>query len=186
DAEDARRAAALGVDAVGVVLVEGSARAVSLAGALAVRQALPPFVALVAVLRDPPPALVTEVVARLAPDWLQFHGDEPGDFCAAFGRPYLKAVAAGAGIDWASLLAGHPRAAGFVADSHAPGGLGGTGRTLDWSRLAPPHPRPLVLAGGLSCENVAAAIRAARPFAVDVASGIESAPGRKCPRRMQA
>lgn len=184
--EDARLAAELGVDAVGVVLVPESPRAVELELAAAIRAALPPFVAFVALFRDPEAALVERALALLAPDLLQFHGRESGAFCAAFGRPYLKALPAGEGIAWDRWRQEHPRAVGLVADSHPPGGLGGSGRVFDWSQIPPPHPVPLVLAGGLNCENVAAAIRAVRPYAVDVASGIERAPGRKCPERMKA
>ncbi len=184
--EDARLAAALGVDAVGVVLVAESPRALALDAAAAIRAALPPFVALIALFRDPPAPLVERALARLRPDLLQFHGEESGEFCAAFGVPYLKALPAGEGIQWDHWRRAHPRALGFVADSHAPGELGGSGRSFDWTRLPPPHPAPLVLAGGLNCENVGAAIRAVRPYAVDVASGIERAPGIKCPERMRA
>lgn len=184
--EDAALAAALGADAVGVVLVPESPRAVDLETAAAIRSVLPPFVALVALFRNPPPARVERAVKALHPDLLQFHGEEDGAFCAAFGVPYLKAMPAAQGLGWSEWRHAHPRALGVVADSHAPGAMGGSGRAFDWSRIPPPHPAPLVLAGGLNCENVAAAIRAVRPYAVDVASGIERAPGIKCPERMKA
>ncbi len=185
-AEDARLAASLGVDAVGVVLVPESPRALRIEAGAAIRAALPPFVAFVALFRDPTPAFVERAIEALDPTLLQFHGSEDGSFCAAFGVPYLKAIPAADGIDWLHWRREHPQALGFVADSHRPGGLGGSGQAFDWSRIPPPHPAPLVLAGGLNCENVGAAIRAVRPYAVDVASGIERAPGIKCPERMKA
>ncbi len=184
--EDALAAASLGVDAVGLVFVHGSARCVDLNSAQEIRSVLPPFVTLVALFLDADPAWIGEVLERVRPDALQFHGSEVEADCRRWGRPYLKALAMGGTLDLNARLGEYPSAQGFVLDSHAEGGMGGSGATFDWSRLAPPHPRPLILAGGLRPGNVAEATRAVAPYGVDVSSGIESAPGLKSPALMKS
>jgi phosphoribosylanthranilate isomerase len=111
---------------------------------------------------------------------VQFHGSENAQDCVRYGRAYVKSVAMAAGGDDLDAVAtAHPRAAGFLLDSHSAGGQGGSGKTFDWTLVPKDFSRPLVLAGGLTPENVGAAIRSVRPYAVDLASGIESAPGVK-------
>ncbi len=183
--EDGVLAAALGADAIGLVFTRRSPRCVGLEQALAIRAALPPLVAAVALFMDDEPGWVREIVERIQPDLLQFHGDEDAGYAQQFGRRYLKAIAMAAAEEPAARMAAHPNAAGFLLDGHARGEAGGRGRAFDWTR-APRHTgRPWLLAGGLDAENVAAAIRAARPYGVDVSSGIECAPGIKDPLRMQ-
>ena len=178
-AEDALAAAALGVDAIGLVLVPASKRALGLDAAAAIRRRLPPFVTAVILLQDAPAAAVQEAIDAVRPDLLQFHGAEPPEFCESFSLPYLKAVAMqDPGISLSALARAYAGAAGLLLDGHAAGELGGQGKAFDWSR-ARAAGKPLVLAGGLSAGNVGAAIAAARPYAVDVSSGIESAPGIK-------
>ena len=183
-AEDARVAVALGVDAIGFVFTRRSQRYVGVAQARAMRDALPPFVSAVALFMDDEPSWVEEVIAGMQPDLLQFHGDESAGYATSFGRPYLKAVAMDGG-DLPGFADAHPRAAGFLLDSHSPGAAGGSGRAFDWS-LAPRPGRPVILAGGLDATNVAQAIAIVRPYAVDVSSGIEVAPGIKDASRMRA
>ncbi|HJU38589.1 MAG TPA: phosphoribosylanthranilate isomerase [Tahibacter sp.] len=179
-ADDVAAACALGVDAVGFVLTRRSKRYVDLDAAVALRRAVAPFVATVALVMDDEPAWVAEVISRLAPDLLQFHGSESAAYCAGFARPYLKALPMGdAGVDVAAYAREHDRAAGFLLDSHAFGEPGGSGRAFDWTRMPADIDRPLIVAGGLDAANVGDAVRIARPFAVDVSSGIESAPGIK-------
>jgi phosphoribosylanthranilate isomerase len=184
--EDALLAARLGADAIGLVFTARSRRRVSVAQAQAIARALPPFVATVALFMDDAPALVEEVVAAVSPDLLQFHGGEPDEWCAQFGRRYLKAIAMGEGAAALARLRDYPRAAALLLDGHGLGEAGGSGRAFDWSLMPGDLAQPLVLAGGLHAGNVAGAIRVARPWAVDVASGIESAPGVKDPARMAA
>ncbi|HRQ65633.1 MAG TPA: phosphoribosylanthranilate isomerase [Xanthomonadaceae bacterium] len=184
--EDALAAADMGVDAVGLVFVPGSARHVDLEAGQAVRRALPPFVTLVALFLDAEPTLIGQVIERVGPDALQFHGSEPEVDCRRWARPYLKALPMASVLDWRAHVGQYPSAQGFVLDSHATGAMGGSGEAFDWSALAPPHPRPLILAGGLRPDNVGEAVRRVRPWAVDVSSGIESAPGVKCPALMQS
>jgi phosphoribosylanthranilate isomerase len=184
--EDALAAAELGADAVGLVFVPASPRCAELATACSIRRALPPFVSLVALFLDAEPARIRQVIEQVGPDALQFHGGEPEADCRRWGRPYVKALAMGSELDWRARLGDYPSAQGFVLDSHVAGGMGGSGQAFDWTRLAPPHPRPLILAGGLGPGNVAAAVRQVQPWAVDVSSGIESAPGIKSRALMQS
>ena len=179
-ADDVAAACALGVDALGFVLTRRSRRHVDLDAAVALRTVVAPFVSVVALVMDDEPAWVAEVISRFAPDLLQFHGAESAAFCAGFGRPYLKAVPMGGdGADVAAYAHEHARAAGFLLDSHALGEPGGSGKAFDWTRMPRNVGRPLILAGGLTPANVGDAVRIARPYAVDVSSGIESAPGIK-------
>jgi phosphoribosylanthranilate isomerase len=179
-ADDVAAACTLGVDALGFVLTRRSRRYVDLDAAVALRTVVAPFVSVVALVMDDEPAWVAEVISRFAPDLLQFHGAEPAAFCAGFGRPYLKAVPMGGdGADVAACAREHALAAGFLLDSHALGEPGGSGKAFDWTRMPRDVGRPLMLAGGLTPANVGDAVRIARPYAVDVSSGIESAPGIK-------
>jgi phosphoribosylanthranilate isomerase len=178
--EDALAAATLGVDAIGLVLTPRSKRCLAPAQAREIRTSLPPFVTVVTLFNDDDPVFVANAVATVAPDLLQFHGGEKAVDCVRYGRPYLKSVAmGGTGANLEAVVAAHPQAVGFLLDSHVAGGQGGSGKTFDWTLVPKEFPRPLVLAGGLTPENVGEAIRAVRPFAVDLASGIESAPGIK-------
>lgn len=186
-ADDIRAAAALGVDAIGLVFAERSRRHVSIPRAVELRNATPPLVEVVALFMDNAAEEVDAVIARVRPSLLQFHGSEPPEFCERFGIPYIKAVGMG-GQGVAAVQAQinlHPRAAGFLLDSHAPGSSGGTGETFDWTHVPNIGGRPLLLAGGLTPGNVGDAIRATRVWAVDVSSGIEAAPGQKDIGRMQ-
>ena len=182
--EDAVTAADLGVDAIGIVLTARSRRFAGIERAREIRRAVPPFVAVVALFMDDEFAFVAEAVSRVAPDLLQFHGSEAAPDCVRYGRPYLKAVAMGGG-DWRAAIAAHPQASGFLLDGHAAGEQGGSGKTFEWSAVPRDAGRPIMLAGGLVAENVAAAITAARPWAVDVSSGIEAATGVKDADRMR-
>lgn len=173
--EDGLAAAHAGADAIGLVFWAGSPRAVSRIQARTIVAALPPFVTVVGLFVDPSEDEVRETLASVALDLLQFHGDETAEFCRAFGRPYLKALAAAPGVDLLESLAPFEDAAGVLIDAPAVEGIpGGTGRTFDWSLLPSRLPRPLVLSGGLHAGNVGEAIRHIRPWAVDVSSGVEA------------
>ena len=176
--EDGLAAARAGADAIGLVFWPGTPRVVTTERARAVVAALPPFVSVVGLFVDPESAHVRATLAAVPLDILQFHGHEAPDFCRAFDRPYLKAVAVAAGADETGLLECAIRyddAAGLLFDAPPAGGQpGGTGRTFDWSTLPKGLARPLVLSGGLSAANVADAIRRVRPWAVDVSSGVEA------------
>ncbi len=186
---DAQLAVALGVDAIGMVLARKSSRFVDIEQARKIRASLPPFVTAVVLFMDDEPGWIAEAVSTIQPDLLQFHGGESALECVRFGCPYLKAMAMGggpnAGAVVGKVVAAHPQATGFLLDGHAAGGQGGSGQTFDWSCIPANLSHPLLLAGGLTCDNVAAAIRAAHPYAVDVSSGIESAPGIKDADKMR-
>jgi phosphoribosylanthranilate isomerase len=184
--EDALLAARLGADAIGLVFTSRSQRRVELSQATEIRQALPPFVTAVALFMDDDAALVREVIRVVQPDLLQFHGQEDDAWCAQFGQRYLKAIAMGEGAAALSRLHDYPRAAGLLLDGHGLGEAGGSGRAFDWSRMPSGLAQPLILAGGLNPDNVAEAIRIARPWAVDVASGVEASPGIKDAAKMGA
>jgi phosphoribosylanthranilate isomerase len=176
--EDALAAADAGADAVGFVFVAGTPRTVAVDCAAAIARALPPFVARVGVFADAPAALMEETAERAGLDWLQLHGDETPETCAAIRRPWYKAHRVGAGFDPAGVRRwGGPA---FLLDSGVAGLRGGSGRGFDWSvaRAAGAFGR-VILAGGLTPDNVAEAIAAARPWAVDVSSGVEESPGIK-------
>ena len=183
--EDARLAVAAGADAVGLNFHPRSPRYLTLTDAAAVVRALPPFVAPVAVFVDPPPELVTAVLATLPGVVLQFHGDESAAFCRGFGAPYIKAARVRPDFRFGAFSRRFPDAAALLLDAWATTAAGGTGTTFDW-RLWPRSRRPLILAGGLRPDNVAAAIAATRPYAVDVASGVEGdARGRKARAKVE-
>lgn len=184
--EDAVQAARLGVDAIGLVFTRRSPRFVALEQARAVVAALPPLTGVVALFMDDEAEWVREVEQIVRPHILQFHGRENDDFCAGFDTPHIKAVAMGSEADVQIRLAAHPHACGFLLDGHAAGTQGGRGQGFDWTRIPDGMDRPLILAGGMHADNVAAAIRQVRPWAVDVSSGIESEPGVKDAAKMAA
>jgi len=177
---DAAAAAQAGADAIGLVFYPPSPRFLSIERAREIRDALPPFVQTVALFVNADAAQVAQVIGRVHPALLQFHGDESPDFCAQFGLPYVKAYRTGSGAaPGAALeyLRPFSRAAAWLFDSHVPE-YGGVGESFDWS-LVPATDKPVILSGGLSRANVAAAIRRVRPWGVDVSSGVESAKGIK-------
>lgn len=186
---DVQLAVALGVDAIGLVLTRKSRRFVEIERAQHIRKSLPPFVTTVALFMDDEPGWIAEAVSAIGPDLLQFHGGELALECMRFGCPYLKAIAMAdgpnIGMVAGKVIAAHPQAAGFLLDGHAAGEQGGGGKSFDWSRIPAGLRRPLLLAGGLTCDNVAAAIHTVHPYAVDVSSGIESAPGIKDADKMR-
>ena len=150
------------------------------------RNALAPLVDAVALFMDNSTEEVREAVRQVRPTLLQFHGDEDDAFCRSFGVPYVKAIAMGRAPESAvALQVRYPGAAGFLFDSHQPGEPGGSGATFDWARLPGPINKPVMLAGGLTPDNVFDAILATLPWGVDVSSGIESAPGIKDGERMR-
>ena len=185
--DDVLAACALGVDAIGMVLTTRSKRFAGIANARDIRRALPPFVTVVTLFMDDEPAFIAEAVATVRPDLLQFHGSEEAPDCVRYGLPYLKAVAMGSAgqVDGRAVVAAHPQAAGFLFDGNAAGEQGGSGKCFDWAQLPASLSAPVILAGGLTPENVGEAIRATHPYAVDVSSGIESAPGVKDEDKMR-
>ena len=184
--EDALLACELGADAIGIVMTPTSPRRVAIERARAIRDALPAFVDAVVLTHDLPAERVRAIVDEVLPDRVQFHGSEDAAFCEGFGVRYIKAIGMDGEVDVRATAAQHARAVGFVLDGHPPGQQGGRGRTFDWSRVPRDLDRPIVLAGGLNPSNVGEAIRAVRPWAVDLASGVEFAPGIKDAGKLRA
>ncbi|MGK7295336.1 MAG: phosphoribosylanthranilate isomerase [Candidatus Wenzhouxiangella sp. M2_3B_020] len=180
--EDARAAASLGVDALGLVFVGRSVRAVTPQRAAEICAALPPLVTTVGLFMNPSENEVRDVLERVPLNWLQFHGGETPEFCGRFGLPYIKALpmASPGDVQYAPWSG----ASALLLDGHAAGAMGGSGEAFDWSRAVFPD-RPWILAGGLTPENVRRAVDATAADAVDVSSGIETEPGVKNATLMQ-
>ena len=181
-AQDARSAAQAGADAIGLVFYPPSPRYLSVERAVEIRDALEPFVQTVALFVNPDAAQVAQVIGRVRPGMLQFHGEETPEFCAQFGTPFVKAYRVRGGDSAREhaleYLRPFSRAAAWLFDSHVPE-YGGVGETFDWSLLPATQERPVILSGGLSRENVAGAVRRVRPWGVDVSSGVAAAKGIK-------
>jgi phosphoribosylanthranilate isomerase len=182
--EHARLAADEGADAIGLNFYRESPRYLSIRDAAAIAEAVPPFVAAVGLFVNAPERDIRAVLDAVDLDILQFHGDESAEFCARFGKPYLRAVRMETGVDLIEYAERFSRAKALLLDAHVPGQPGGTGRTFDWSGIPRDLKIPLVLSGGLTIENVGRAIRAVRPWAVDVSSGVEGERGVKDPRKI--
>lgn len=189
-AEDVLAAVDAGADALGLVFYPPSPRAVSPTLAAELLRDVAPFVTTVGLFVDPSRADVEAVLAQAPVDLLQFHGNEPADFCESFGRPYIKALRMREDVDVAQAVREHAGCQGILLDSYVPGTPGGTGEVFDWQRV-PAMGKPVVLAGGLDANNVAQAIQAVKPYAVDVSGGIEQLdengsrlPGIKSPAAM--
>jgi phosphoribosylanthranilate isomerase len=182
---DAVAAEEAGADAIGLMFYAGSARHISLEMGQAIAATLPPYVIRVGVFVDPNPTEVFAAIHHCGLNVLQFHGAETPDFCAQFGVMTLKAFRL---ADAESLrpLEGF-RADAFLLDSYVPGVAGGTGRTFNWDLAvqAKQFGKPIFLAGGLTPQNVAEAVRKVQPFAVDVSSGVEQSPGQKDVKKMR-
>jgi phosphoribosylanthranilate isomerase len=184
--EDALAAARLGADAIGLVFYPPSPRAVTPAQARAIVAVLPPFVTTVGLFVNPRAVEVREVLAAVPLQMLQFHGEEGAAFCSGFDRPFLKALRVRPGVDLLQSAGDFRMAAGLLLDAWVEGLHGGTGATFDWSLIPRQLPLPMVLSGGLHPGNVATAVRAVRPWAVDVSSGVESAKGIKDAVKIEA
>lgn len=176
---DALDAAELGADAIGFVFYDKSPRNVDVAQAAAIVDALPPFLCTVGLFVNPSIIEVNAILSQVKLDLLQFHGDEDDAFCAGFSRPYIKAIRMADDIDLAKEIEKFPRARGILLDAYDPQRYGGTGQTFEWSRVPGSLSKPIIVAGGLTSENVSSAIASMRPWAVDVSGGVEQAKGIK-------
>ncbi len=174
---DGVAAAQAGADAIGLVFYPKSPRFLSVERAVEIRDAMPPFVQTVALFVNADAAQVSQVLGRVRPALLQFHGDETPQFCGQFGAPYVKAARVRQGLDLIEYLRPFASAAAWLLDSFVEE-YGGVGERFDWS-LVPKLERPLILSGGLDRSNVGEAVRKLRPWGVDVSSGVESAKGIK-------
>lgn len=176
---DAISAARHGADAIGFVLWPQSARHIEPERAGSIAAALPAFVTPVCVFVNPEAGQVDAALKCVPAATLQFHGEEPPEFCARFGRPYVKAARMRSGLDLVEYFSSYTGAAAWLIDAFDERTYGGTGATFDWSLLPQALSRPWILSGGLTAENVTGAVRQFRPWGVDVSSGVESAKGIK-------
>ena len=184
--EDAEQALVLGADTVGCVFHAASARHVTAEIAQDIRVAVGDAGTLVGLFVDPTVDQVQAVLDRIELDVLQFHGEESPAFCEQFQRPYLKAVAMSPDVDLTAVNSAYCSARGLLLDSAHEGQFGGTGHRFDWELIDAGLEKRLMLAGGLTADNVGDAIRQVRPAAVDVSSGVEKKKGIKDCDRMRA
>ena len=184
--EDARKAAELGVDAIGLVFSAASKRAVTLEQAKKIVAALPPFVSVVALFVNETAETIRETLRQVPIDIIQFHGDEDDEFCRQFDRPYLKAIRVQSASDIEAAQTRFPNARALLFDAYHPNEYGGTGLSFDWTLLPDNLTKPWILAGGLTPQNIAAAIQTSNAAAVDVSGGVESAGGIKDEAKMAA
>ncbi|MEJ2043185.1 MAG: phosphoribosylanthranilate isomerase [Reinekea sp.] len=183
--EDVQAAEAAGADAIGLVFYPPSSRAVSIEQAQPLAAAKGLFMQSVALVVDEDPGLIRELLQSVNIDIIQFHGNESADFCQQFGKPYIKALRARSAEDIRQGLTEHDQATAIMLDAYVKGVPGGTGQVFDWSLIPEGLNDRLVLAGGLTADNVAEAIMQIRPYAVDVSGGIEATKGIKSAEKMQ-
>lgn len=177
---DALEAVAYGVDALGFVFYEKSPRYIPLKEALPILSALPPFVTPVALFVNATEDEVKRVIKAIPTVLLQFHGDESPEYCDSFKQPYLKALRAQPGVNLLEQAKRYPLAQGIIFDSWSDTAFGGTGERFDLQRVKGRiSQQAMIIAGGLTAENVKEVIHTVLPFAVDVSSGVEVSPGIK-------
>lgn len=182
--EDALLAAELGVDAVGFIFYPKSPRAITPETAKEIASNLPPFIARVGVFVDEPPDTVHKICEKVGLDSVQLHGSEPPEKMSLYPGRVIKAFRV-RGRATLNLLPKYQVSA-WLLDTYKKGSAGGTGETFDWDIAveAKRHGR-IILAGGLTPENIAEAVSAVDPYAVDVSSGVEKKPGVKDHSRMR-
>ncbi len=180
---DALMAAHAGADAIGCVFYEPSPRYVSIETAADIARSVGPFVSTVGLFVDASESFIHSVLEAVPLQLLQFHGNETLEFCEQFNRPYIKAIRMRPDIDVLAEVNRYPSASAVLLDAYRKGVPGGTGETFDWDRVpkasGPTSFPPIILAGGLTPENVQSAIQQTQPYAVDVSGGVESEPGKK-------
>ncbi len=184
--EDALSAVYAGADALGFNFYRPSPRYISPEDAAQIIARLPAFVSIVGLFVNHPAQQVALIAGQTKLDLLQFHGDESGDFCRQFERPYIKAVGVTEETPLDALFDEFADARALLFDTHDPKLKGGTGRTFNWDLALGDFPLPVILAGGLNPENVRQAIKQVKPFAVDVSGGVEKAKGIKDASLIQA
>jgi phosphoribosylanthranilate isomerase len=182
--EDALAAARLGADAIGLVFYPPSPRYVEVEQAAEIAAALPPFVTTVALFVNADEQTIADVVSRVRIDLIQFHGNECKDYCGLHQRPYIKAVRMSDDVDLDKQLNDFSQARGLLLDTYKAGVPGGTGEQFNWDRVPAHLTDKIILAGGLTPENVKDAVVQVHPYAVDVSGGVESAPGKKDTEKM--
>ncbi len=184
--QDALVAAKLGADAIGLVFYQKSPRAVTVEQAQAIIQALPAFVTVVGLFVNAAPTFIHGILAQLPLDILQFHGEESPDDCQQFAKPYIKALRMRPDVDVQAFAKRYTNAKALLLDTYVQGIKGGTGAVFDWQQVPTHLSKPIIIAGGLTPENVSQAITTLTPYAVDVSGGVESSKGIKDAEKMSA
>jgi len=176
---DAKKACELGAHALGFVFYEQSPRYISAEQANAIVEQLPPFVVPIALFVDAKKLQIDAVIKSNHRWQIQFHGNETDSYCHSFGRSYIKALRVKDGFDIMGEIDKYPNASAILLDAFKAGVPGGTGERFNWNLVPKSTDKPLVLAGGLTPENVQSAITSVQPYAVDVSGGVEQSKGIK-------
>ena len=182
--DDALKAVECGADAIGLIFVEKSPRYASLTDARLIAESLPPFVTVVGLFMNPTEEEVREALKVVPINLLQFHGEESPAFCDQFDTPYIKVLRMRENVNIIAFAQEYSNASGILLDTYHEKG-GGSGESFDWNLIPEEVSFPLILAGGLNPENVAAAIEKVKPYAVDVSSGVESGPAVKDHKKIE-
>jgi len=183
--KDAKLAVNAGADAIGLVFYEPSPRHVDINQACKIAKSVPAFVTKTALFVNPDKAYVQKVLDSVAIDLIQFHGDEPAEFCEQFAKPYIKAVRMQATTQLGALALEFKESSGLLLDAYVAGTPGGTGEKFNWNWIPKEFDLPIILAGGLTSGNVKQAIEKASPWAVDVSGGVEASKGVKSPEKIK-
>lgn len=178
-AQNARDAAMLGIDAIGLVFYQKSPRYVDMSQALEIVQALPPFVNRVGLFVNADSEFIDEVLCEVPIDTLQFHGDETPQECAQYAMPFIKALRVNEKTNIIQQAEAYQQASGLLLDAYNPNTYGGTGENFDWELANVVIDLPVILAGGLSPETAKQAVDQVNPYALDVSSGVEKEKGIK-------
>jgi phosphoribosylanthranilate isomerase len=177
--EDALSAVNAGADAIGLVFYAPSPRAVSIAQAQQIVAALPPFISVVGLFVNAPQTEIESVLSKVRLDILQYHGDETVHDCEQINLPYYKAIRVKADTNLLQYEAEFKSAKALLLDTFSEAAVGGTGQVFDWNLIPKNLIKPVILAGGLTADNVADAIQQVRPYAADVSGGVEATKGIK-------
>jgi phosphoribosylanthranilate isomerase len=177
--EDALVAVENGADAIGLVFYEPSPRAVSVEQAIKIVSQIPAFISIVGLFVNAEERFVRDVISNVALDLLQFHGDEAPEECSSYGLPFMKAIRVKSDTNLVQYAKDYSASRALLLDTYTEGVAGGTGHTFDWGLIPSDLNKPVVLAGGLTAENVGSAIQQVKPYAVDVSGGVELSKGIK-------
>ncbi|CAH9018745.1 phosphoribosylanthranilate isomerase [Candidatus Nitrosacidococcus sp. I8] len=184
--EDALAAIHHGADAIGLVFYPKSPRFVTISQAIEITQTLPPFISIVGLFVNAQEQEIKDVLHAVPIDTIQFHGDESPAQCNCYNKPYIKAISMKEGISLPQMAETYQEAAALLLDTYQQGTPGGTGQTFNWDKIPLDLTKEIILAGGLTPENVAQGIRQVKPYGVDVSGGIERSKGIKDTVKMAA
>ena len=177
--QDALTAVKHGADAIGLVFYAPSSRNVSIAQAQEIARQIPAFVSVVGLFVNAEASFVNKVISQVKINLLQFHGDETPEACSQFSLPFIKAIRVKADTNLIQCAIDFSAAKALLLDTYTEGLMGGTGHVFDWDLIPKQMAKPVILAGGLTADNVAQAIQKVQPYAVDVSGGVEMSKGIK-------